>query len=233
MKNILIFFSLVLMGCSTGIPQHNRVVLGDLNMQIALEQIDRYNQLILEKADIVSTITFNFRGRSFSALGITELDGENNSFSVAALSPMGMTLFKLKREKGKLISRYIMPKFGPEDMNKTADMINNDIALVYFNRGVNVSKNAPVIDTQDVTVHAQVNDQKYRYIFSGIPLKLMQKSMLENNSKIWSVDYYDYQQIGNKEIPFKIFFKNNKYGYSIDIDTKEVNTKEIKNELIR
>lgn len=225
--SLLLFVSLLLTGCSTGIPQHNRVVLNDLNTQIALEQIDHYNQSILEKADIVSTITFNFRGRSFSALGITELDGENNSFSVAALSPMGMTLFKLKREKGKLISRYIMPKFGPEDMNKTADMINKDIALVYFNRDV-VSKNAPVIDTHDVTVHALINHQKYRYVFSGAPLKLMQKSMLENNSKIWSVDYYDYHKIGNKEIPFKIFFKNNKYGYSIDIETKE-----IKNELIR
>ena len=228
MKNLLFFLSLVLVGCSTGIPQHNPVVLNNLNRQMAWEQIDRYNQLILEKADIVSTITFNFRGQSLSALGITELDGENNSFSVAALSPMGMTLFKLKREKGKLISRYIMPKFGPEDMNKTADMINNDIALVYFNRDVNVSKNAPVIDTHDVTVHAQINHQKYRYVFSGTPLKLMQKSMLENNSKTWSVDYYDYKKIGNKEIPFKIFFKNNKYGYSIDIETKE-----IKNELIQ
>jgi hypothetical protein len=225
--SLLLFVSLLLTGCSTGIPQHNRVVLNDLNTQIALEQIDHYNQLILEKANIVSTITFNFRGRSFSALGITELDGENNSFSVAAISPMGMTLFKLKREKGKLISRYIMPKFGPEDMNKTADMINNDIALVYFNRGV-VSKNAPVIEPHGVTVHARVNDQKYRYVFGGTPLKLMQKSMLENNSKIWSVDYYDYRKIGNKEIPFKIFFKNNRYGYSIDIETKE-----IKNELIQ
>ena len=231
MKNLLIFLSLLLSllltGCSTSIPKHHRVVL-DLNTQMAREQIDHYNQLILQKADIISTITFNFRGRSLSALGITELDGANNSFSVAALSPMGMTLFKLKREKGKLISRYIMPKFGPEDMEKTADMINNDIALVYFNRDVNVSKNAPVIDTHGVTVHTQINNVQYRYVFGGTPLKLMQKSMLENNSKIWSVDYYDYQQIGNKEIPFKIFFKNNKYGYSIEIETKE-----IKNELIR
>lgn len=119
-----------------------------------------------------------------------------------------------------------MPQFGPEDMDKTAKMINNDIARVYFDRGV-VSNKAPVLEPHGVTVQARVNDQNYRYVFGGIPLKLMQKSMIENNSKIWSVDYYDYRRIGSKEIPFKIFFKNNRYGYSIEIETKEIKNERI------
>ncbi|MFH2057485.1 MAG: DUF3261 domain-containing protein [Pseudomonadota bacterium] len=245
MKYILICLSFLIAGCSTGIPEHHRVVLNNLNQPKAYNQINQYNQLILQKADIVSAITFNFRGRALSALGITELDSENNSFSVAALSPMGMTLFKLKREKGELVSRYIMPQFGPKEMDKTAemnkmpDMINNDIALIYFNRNLNLPESVSVpenffdMDKYGVTIHTQANNQagnkNYQYIFSGNPLKLIKKSMLENKTKIWSVDYYDYKNVGSKEIPYKIFFKNYTYGYTIDIQTIDIQTNHTQN----
>jgi len=227
MKFSLIFLLLFIAGCSSGIPDHYLIELNTLDKPEAFRQIAQYNETVLKKADIVSSITFNFRGRSLSALGITELDTESNSFSVAALSPMGLTLFKLKKEKGKLISRYVMPKFGPEDMNKTADMIGQDIEHIYFNRTLKLPGLSFFLDKYGVTLHTRVDAGEYVYRFSGIPLKLIKKSMYENNRQIWSVDYYDYQKQADKEIPFKIFFKNYKYGYSIDIVTKEIKNERI------
>ncbi|MCP4105415.1 MAG: DUF3261 domain-containing protein [Desulfobacteraceae bacterium] len=163
-----------------------------------------------------------------SAIGITKLDSKNDSFSVAGLTPMGMTLFKIKMEKGKVISSFVMPQFGADDLNKTADMISKDIARIYFNRKIKFSKKSFEHKKFVIIINTESDIKKYKFTFGGRPLKLITKSMYENKKKIWSVDYYDYQKINTREIPFKIFFKNYKYGYTLEVETKE-----IKRELIK
>jgi hypothetical protein len=217
-----VFLFMMLAGCSMGIPEHTLIELNGLNRDSAYRQIDAYNNNVIQKTQMISSITFDFAGRSMTALGLTALDEKTDSFFVAALDPMGLTLFKLKRENGKLVSKYVLPQFGPANVDKTADMINRDIALVYFNRKINLDKKSIWFEKYRIRVFVPEGNADYEYFFGGSPLKLIKKARLENQHPIWSVDYYDYKTINAKEIPFKIFFKNYKYGYSINIEIKEI-----------
>ncbi len=222
MKIFSIVFLIILTGCSATIPKHHLPELNDLDPASAYSQINMYNNKVLEKPQIISSITFGFSGRSMTALGLTALDEKTNSFSVAALDPMGLTLFKLRREKGELVSKYVLPQFGPQNMDKMAQMINRDIALVYFGRKINVDKKSLWLEKHGVRFFKQEGDVDYEYLFGGNPLKLTKKTLLKNQRQVWSVDYYDYKKVNDKEIPFKIFFKNYKHGYTIEIETKDI-----------
>ncbi len=250
MKLYLILFVMLLAGCTAGIPKHHFVALDDsINKSIVCNMINQYNNRVLEKADILSSITFRFRGRSMTALGVTKLDGINKSFSVAVINPMAVTLFKLKILKGKLVSYYVMPQFGrgKDSLNQAARAIGSDIAHIYFERKVNpctktikfdrykvvVTRKARdyTLDVQDpreqqplasVEDDRQSNGYLLSYVFIGNPLRLAEKSQYKDGVKLWSIDYYNYEKAGLKEMPSKIFLKNYKYGYTLDVETKQI-----------
>ena len=228
MKFFLIFFSLLFtIGCTTlNVPKHNLIALNHINEKTAYKEINQYNDSIVQKANIINSTIFTFKGRSMAAIGITKLDGENNNFSVAGFNPMGITLFKIQMENNKVISSYVIPQFGGDNLDKAASMISKDIARIYFNRKINLQEQSLELDKYNVTINTKVDQNNYKYIFSGQPLKLTTKSMYQNKKKIWSVDYYDYKTINNrasnKEIPFKIFLKNYKYRYVLEIETKDI-----------
>ncbi len=235
MKNYLFFFFLLLAGCATGIPEHNFIALNNnINNASVYSMIDKYNDRVLQKATILSSINFRFRGRTMSALGITKLDGENKNFSVAGLNPMAVTLFKLKMENGKLISSYVIPRFGKghKGLDKAAKAIGGDIARIYFDRKINPLDKSIKFDKYRIFIRKSVdNNNSMDYVFSGNPLRLVEKIKYQNKKKLWSVDYYNYKKINKKEIPFKIFLKNYKYGYTIDAETKKI--KEEKHEPVK
>lgn len=225
MKIYLFLFFLLLAGCATGIPGHNFIPLNNnINNASVCRMIDKYNDSVLQKATILSSINFRFRGRTMSALGITKFDGENKNFSVAGLNPMAVTLFKLKMENGKLISSYVIPRFGKghNGLDKAAETIGRDIARIYFNRKINPRGKSIKFDKYRIFIRKSVDSNSIDYVFSGNPVRLVEKIKYENKKKLWSVDYYDYKKINKNEIPFKIFLKNYKYGYTIDAETKQV-----------
>ena len=173
----------------TAAPDHNLVLPDIIDIESAKKEINHYNNLCLQETNIFNSITFGFRGKKMSALGITALDSKNHSFAVAGLSPMGLTLFKIKMENNEIVSSYVIPKFGGDDLTKAADMISQDIGNIYFNRILDIShikdinKNLIAIDKYGVTIKTKVNNKDYKYTFSGTPLKLITKSMYENKKK--------------------------------------------------
>jgi len=233
----ILFFSvicLVLSACSYVIPEHQLVDIHSLDEQTALSEISNYNNKILLKANLQSNIVFKFRGRTMTALGLTNLDEKNKSYQVAALNPMGITLFQLNVKNNQVLSSYIIPQFTPGEKNngnkdkadKAAEMISKDIAHIYFNRTLDTLKNSIQFNKYDITFTSDVQDnQFYKYIFSGNPLKLSTKIKFENKKKVWSTDYYQYTDTELKEMPFKIIFQNHKYGYLLEIDTNKISTK--------
>jgi hypothetical protein len=229
MKILYIFYSILLFSsCSVVIPDHKVAQLANMKKESALLEIDQYNKLVFQKGDILSNIAFKFKGRTMTALGITNIDEKNKAYKVAALSPMGVTLFQLEVKNKKIISSYIIPKFTPDsndkDMtDKAVSMISQDIALIYFNRTFENKTSLLKLDKYNVSIDAKSGDkQSLKYVFAGNPLKLITKIKYENTKKLWSVDYYDYQSAGLKEMPFKIIFQNHKYGYMLEIETKKV-----------
>ncbi|MCK5541330.1 MAG: DUF3261 domain-containing protein [Desulfobacterales bacterium] len=225
MRLLIIIFSLLLSSCSTFIPKHDLVLLNNMNQVSAAFEINQYNDSLIQKAQIISTTIFNFKGRKMTALGATEIDEKQQTYKVAALNPMGLTLFQIKVANNIIVSSYVIPQFGENNADKAAEMISKDIAYIYFNRNVDVKKNSINLDKYKATTNVKIdNDSHYKYIFSGKPLKLTTKSKYENNKKTWSVNYYDYQKTGNGEMPFRIIFQNHKYGYMLETVTKKINS---------
>ncbi|MAF94764.1 MAG: hypothetical protein CMM60_03285 [Rhodospirillaceae bacterium] len=222
MKKYFFLFLIFLTGCMAVAPDHNLVLPDTIDIESAKKEINQYNNSSLQKANIFNSITFGFRGKKMSALGITALDSINHSFSVAGISPMGLTLFKIKVKNNKIVSSYVIPKFGGDDLTKAADMISKDIGNIYFNRTPDIDNNLINIDKDGVTIKTKIDNKDFKYTFSGTPLKLITKSMYKNNKKLWSVDYYDYKQVNEKEIAFNILLINYEYGYTLDTKTKEV-----------
>ncbi|MCK5311846.1 MAG: hypothetical protein KAJ62_07045 [Desulfobacteraceae bacterium] len=226
---ILFLFS----SCSAVIPEHQLVQLNNMNEKSSIFEINQYNNKVLQKTNILSNIVFKFKGRTMTALGITKIDEKNRAYNVAALDPMGVTLFQLQVKDNKVISSYIIPQFSPDNndtadgdkTDKAAEMISKDIAHIYFNRIVNFEKSYIELNKYKVIIDTEIENHQYlKYIFTGTPLRLTTKSKYENKKKIWSVDYYDYKEAGLKEMPFKIIFQNHKYGYMLEIETKKIGT---------
>ena len=211
--------SVFLSGCMISIPDHNLKPLPDINPADAKEQILKFNSNILQKTEIFNLITFGFKGSSMQALGMTNLDAENKTFAVAAFTPTGLTLFKIKMVNGKVVNSFVIPKFGGTDLKQAAQTISKDIANIYFDRFVDPESQSIERDTYEVRI--KKNNLLYR--FGGSPLKLIQKTKYEGRKRVWSVDYYDYRFLGKKEIAHKIFLKNYEYGYFLDIETKKIN----------
>ncbi len=75
MKILYIFCSILLFSsCSVVIPDHKVDQLTNMKEKSALLEIDQYNKLVFQKGDILSNITFKFKGRTMTALGVTKLD---------------------------------------------------------------------------------------------------------------------------------------------------------------
>ncbi|GEM_PF-6225785 len=229
LKLILMF--LILPSCTGAIPDHNLIPMNLTSLESIKSGINLYNKRIIKKADILSNITFKYHGRSMSVLGITSINEENRAYNVAALNPMGVTVFQLKVKDDKIVSSYIIPMFtqgknmknNRNNADKAARMISSDIACIYFNRSVNQElldirhrKNRIVLKS------ILKENQYYKYIFAGRPLRLITKIKYKNSRKIWSVDYYDYQKKDIFLMPFKIILRNHEYGYRLEIQTKKV-----------
>lgn len=207
-----------LSGCMISIPDHNLKPLPDINAAIAKKEILEFNSRILQKANIFNLITFGFKGSNMQALGMTDLDAQNKTFAVAALTPTGLTLFKIKMVKGKVVDSFVIPEFGGTDLKKAAQTISRDIANIYFNRSADLVSQSVEIGSHEVSI----KKDNLLYKFGGSPLKLIQKIKYAGKKRVWSVDYYDYISTGKKEIAHKIFLKNYEYGYFLDIETKKI-----------
>jgi outer membrane biogenesis lipoprotein LolB len=231
MKILLIFFAVLsLSSCSFVIPEHQLIQLNNIDKESSLFEINQYNKKVIQKTNILSNITFRFKGRTMKALGITKIDENNKAYKVAALSPMGITIFQLEVKDSKIVSSYIIPKLSPDsdkvidknEADKAAEMISKDIAHIYFNRIINIEKDSLKFNKYKVTINTEIENNAFlKYIFTGKPLRLTTKIKYENKKKIWSVDYYNYQNTDLKEMPFNIIFQNHKYGYLLEIETKK------------
>ena len=231
MKILFIFLiTLLLSSCSVVIPEHKLIQLNNTDKRSSLIEINQYNNKVLQKTNILSNITFKFKGRTMTALGITKIDEKNSAYKVAALSPMGITIFQLEVKDDKIVSSYIIPKLNPDsdstidkdEADKAAKMISKDIAHIYFNRIIDIEKNSVILNKYKVAINTKTENNKYlKYIFTGKPLKLATKIKYENKKKLWSVNYYNYQNTGLKEMPFKIIFQNHIYGYMLEIETNK------------
>jgi hypothetical protein len=167
----------------------------------------------------VDTLTFQYGGRRMSAIGITDVDMEAESFKVVGLNPLGIKLFDLSGDMRTINSRFVAPAFSQH--KNFAQSIAQDIRRIYFHRIPASSADVSVGKYQAVYQNKE-GHERLTYIFSGEIPRLTSKQLCRNNNIQWRVQYFEYVKINNHIHPGKIYLKNHKYNYQLTIVLKEI-----------
>ena len=213
----LLLFLLAVSGCrSIPFKDIDYVALNDVNPDnLRLE----FKTLLAQKLEVINSIVFEYKWHSFSALGYTRLDLENNTFEVSCINPVGIKLFELTGNRNE-----VKPTFVLKELLQRGDLpraVGEDIRRIYFDL-------VP-------TAQAKIKKEKYRiifsqpsgsgqmeYIFAGPQHWLIEKHYSEKKRKLWSVFYYDYLLDKGRLYPQNMILKHNYFGYNLIIRLKEV-----------
>lgn len=214
---LLLIIFLASAGCSS-IPfkSIDYVALDDLNPDnLRLE----FKTKLAQKLEVINSIVFEYKWHSFSALGYTQLDLENNTFQVSCMNPVGIKLFELTGNRKEVRSSFVL-----NELLQRGDLpqaVGEDIRRIYFDL-------VPL-------AQAKIKKEKYRiifsqpsgagqmeYIFAGRNHWLIEKHYSEKNRKLWSVFYYDYLMDKGKLYPSALILKHHRFGYNLIIRLKEV-----------
>ena len=143
---LLLFLSLA--GCrSIPFKDINYVALGDVDPEKLRQE---FQESLAKKIEVINSIVFQYKWQSFSALGYTRLDLENNTFQVSCMNPVGVKLFELTGSRHEIKATFVL-----KELLQRGDLpraVGEDIRRIYFDL-------AP-------TQEANIKKEKYRIIFS-------------------------------------------------------------------
>ncbi|MCX5698235.1 MAG: DUF3261 domain-containing protein [Candidatus Omnitrophica bacterium] len=216
----LIFLLLILLasaGCSC-LPFKNidYVALNDVNPDNLLQE---FKGFLAQKLQVINSIVFEYKWQSFSALGYTQLDLENNTFQVSCMNPVGIKLFELTGNENTINSNFIL-----KELLQKGDLpraVGEDIRRIYFN--MLPSSQAKIEKEKYRIIFSQpIGSGQMKYIFGGSHHWLIEKHYSEKNRKLWSVFYYDYLMDKGRLYPAGLILKHYRFGYNLIIRLKEV-----------
>ena len=221
MPRVKLILLLLILFCAAGcrsIPFKNidYVALDDCDPNnLRLE----FKAVLAQKLEVINSIVFEYKWHSFSALGYTQLDLENNTFKVSCMNPVGIKLFELTGNRNEIKSIFVL-----KELLQRGDLphaVGEDIRRIYFDL-------LP-------SAQAKIKKEKYRiiftqpsgaglmkYVFAGSHHWLIEKHYSEKNRYLWSVFYYNYLMDNGRLYPAGLILKHHRFGYNLIIRLKEV-----------
>lgn len=214
---ILLFIILSSAGCRS-LPFQNidYVALDDVNPQNLRQE---FKDTLAQKLEVINSIVFEYKWQSFSALGYTKLDLENNTFEVSCMNPVGVKLFELTGNRQEVKSNFVL-----KELLQRGDLpltVGEDIRRIYFD--MLPSDMANVVKEKYKIIFIQPSGAgQLKYIFAGSHHWLIEKQYYEKKRKLWSVFYYNYLLDKGKLYPSGLLLKHYRFGYNLIIRLKEV-----------
>ncbi|MCX5701013.1 MAG: DUF3261 domain-containing protein [Candidatus Omnitrophica bacterium] len=214
---VLLLFIFFICGCAR-LPA-TRIKYMPLDSIDPLNYTLEFTQRIPERMEVVNSIVFQYKWRSFTALGLTYLNIKEKTFVVSCMSPVGVKLFELIGDKDSVKANFVLKELLQRgDLPKA---VGEDIRRIYFD-------NKPLQDSfikkdRYRIIYTENKDTGVtKYIFAGIPSRLIEKRYYEAGRNIWSVYYYDYRLVQGKLYPAYCLLKNYKFGYKLFTRIKEI-----------
>jgi hypothetical protein len=169
---------------------------------------------------IVNTVTFEFKGRAFAAIGYTQVDTASETFTVVGLHPAaGVKLFEVSGDSRDATASFALEAFAVQ--GDIARAIGDDTRRMYFDRlpaaGARVSK-----ERRRILFRQQTGDGEIEFVFAGHAGVLIEKGYYERGSKVWSVRYYEYRRDNGKLYPGGIILDHHEYGYRLLVRLREI-----------
>ena len=170
---------------------------------------------------LVTTIEFIYKGHSIpSAIGYIDADIKNKTFTVVGINPIGgCTLFELSMEKDRVDCRFAIEEFTR--YGDFANAVADNIKKAYFD--CIPAADADVFKKKHTIIFRQPEiSGTMEYLFAGADKVLIEKNYYENNRKLWSVFYYEYQKLKGKLYPSGIIIKHCQYRYNLIVRLLEI-----------
>ena len=169
---------------------------------------------------IVNSVTFEFKGRAFAAIGYTQVDTSRETFTVIGLHPAaGVKLFEVSGDSQNADSSFALEAFASQ--GDIAGAIGDDTRRMYFERlpaaEASISK-----ERERILFRQQAGNGEIEFVFAGRDGVLTRKRYYENGNKIWSVSYYEYRLEEGKLYPEGIILEHHDYGYRLVVRLREI-----------
>jgi len=169
---------------------------------------------------IVNTVTFQFRGKAFTAIGYTDVDTLEQTFTVVGLHPAGgVKLFEVSGDSEDVENSFALEEFSIRgDLSRA---VGDDTRRVYFDRLPSPDAKAHK-ERYRILFRQDEGDGELEYVFAGSDGVLVEKSYYEKGRKLWSASYYQYRRENGKLHPEGIIFEHHDYGYRLVVRLKEI-----------
>jgi hypothetical protein len=207
-----------LSACST-VPfqEIELVAVAEANPEAVL---DEFAVALPERFLIVNTVTFEFKGRAFAAIGYTDVDASQQTFTVVGVHPAGgLKLFEVSGD-----SEDAQCTFALEELTRWGDfsrVVAEDTRRMYLDRvpgpNATISK-----ERYRILFRQQAEDGEIEYVFGGADGVLVEKRYYEEGRRLWSVSYYEYRRESGKLYPAGIILENHKRGYRLVVRLREI-----------
>lgn len=213
----LLLGALLLTGCAT-LPFRETapVVMDAVDPRRMLEQ---YREQLPERFQLLTSVVFAYRWRSFAGIGMVECDRGTGAFRIVCLNPLGVKLFELSGDAQTTEAHFVMPQLM-EQGGDFATTVGNDLRRIYF--GVVPSAQASVSRKKYALVFREpAGSGTLEYVFAGAGEDLVEKRYYEEGDLVWRVSYYEYREISGKRYPQGIILTNHHHGYRLTVRMKE------------
>ena len=214
---ILIIALLFSAGCST-MPFKNTSYRVVKNLDPAVVRED-FESLLPASFKTIDSIVFKYSGKSYSAIGYTDVDTSKNTFKAVCINQVGVKLLELSVTGDGIEYGHALQEFT--EKGDIVQAMANDIRNIYFDR-VPSSDAGAYKKKYKIIFKQPFSKGEMEYVFAGTDNLLVEKRYFENKVCVWRVLYYEYTEKDGKIYPKGIVFKHHLYGYSLIIKLKEI-----------
>jgi hypothetical protein len=181
---------------------------------------EKFAAAVPESFLIVNTVTFEFRGRAFAAIGYTDVDASRQTFTVVGLHPAGgLKLFEVSGDAKEARCTFAIEEFAR--WGDFSHAVAEDTRRMYLDRlpdpGATISK-----ERHRILFRQQAEAGELEYVFGGADGVLVEKRYYEEGRRIWSVSYHEYRLKGGKLYPHGIILQNHQRDYRLVVRLREI-----------
>jgi len=218
LQPVFILF-LCLYGC-TSVP-FQKTVYVPLDEEDPWRVVEQFHETSPANFQVMNTIVFEYNWNKFSAIGYIYVDTAEKAFRVVCMNPMGVKLFELSGDKDGIVPHFVLEQFSQK--GNFAGTVGEDIRRIYFD--LTPSPGARVSTRRHkVTFSEPRGTGVMEYIYAGAGGYLVEKNYYEESAMNWGISYYEYMEKDGRIYPRGIILNNYRYGYSLTVRLKEVQT---------
>lgn len=180
----------------------------------------RFEARLAPRFEQVNAVVFRFWGRELASMGMVSVDVPERSFAVVCLTPIGVKLFEVVCDRGRVEGRVALPELEKRG-GELAQAAGVDLARAYFDRSPpagaphRMRKGRLVFSVQDAT-----GTTEYGYAWGDG--RLAEKIRRERGRVVWRVDYREYREGAEGLEPSGLVIVNRRYGYRLVVSAREM-----------